>query len=81
MTDNEQIFPADFFCKLLGHRWRYKNYTNAIKMDGKKFLFTSARRCKRCDKYEYKYSSWVGKEFISPEDRKSFLTTPNSLQP
>jgi hypothetical protein len=59
---------SNILCHLLGHKWRYKDYTNAIRWDGKRYSFTMVRKCMRCDEHEYKYDYWVKKEKALPED-------------
>jgi hypothetical protein len=46
------------FCNLLGHRWRYKDYTNSIKPNGEKFEFSASRFCSRCREHGYLYDEW-----------------------
>ena len=42
--------------------WLYKDLTNAIKANGEKYPYTAVRKCKRCNKHQYKYSDWVDEE-------------------
>lgn len=59
----------NIFCKLLGHKWRYKNYANIVKNDGDRYLFSASRKCKRCNVCQYKYDEWVEKQYLIPSDR------------
>ena len=45
-------------CKLFGHTWLYKDYTNWIKENGDHYDFKAARRCTRCKQNEYLYDTW-----------------------
>jgi hypothetical protein len=58
----------NIICHLLGHKWRYKDYTNAVKADGTKYQLSQVRKCMRCDEHEYKYDKWVKKEMAVSED-------------
>ncbi|MEO5571302.1 MAG: hypothetical protein ABIT08_05565 [Bacteroidia bacterium] len=42
--------------------WLYKDLTNAIREHGEKYPYTAVRKCRRCDKHEYKYAEWVDEE-------------------
>jgi hypothetical protein len=46
-------------CKIVGHNWKYKDYTSCINHKGEKYLFTDKRICRRCDKREYKIEKWL----------------------
>jgi hypothetical protein len=46
-------------CNLLGHSWRYKDYSNFMKANGEKYDFTIARHCTRCQKRSYFNGKWV----------------------
>lgn len=49
---------ANKICKTLGHRWRYKDYSNFMKPNGDKYDFTAARNCTRCSQHAYYYNTW-----------------------
>ncbi|MEP7169536.1 MAG: hypothetical protein ABI855_09230 [Bacteroidota bacterium] len=61
-------------CSITGHRWRYKDYTHAMKSDGSKYGFTSTRICKRCEKKQFKFTSkWVEEiRFLNQRFTESF---------
>ena len=40
-------------CNLVGHSWRYKDYSNWMKENGEKYDFKAARKCVFCNRYEY----------------------------
>lgn len=60
-----------FLCKLLGHRWKYKDYGYTVKSDGTKFKFSASRLCTRCDKKEYKFETWIDEKSV-PADEFNF---------
>ena len=45
-------------CKLLGHNWTYKDYTNWMKENGDDYDFKASRNCSRCNQNEYLYKEW-----------------------
>ena len=46
-------------CSVIGHSWRYKDYSNFIKPDGSQYDFTMARWCWRCHQRAYYKNNWV----------------------
>ena len=58
------------WCNLLGHSWRYLDYSNHIKENGDKYDFVASRNCKRCEQNEYFYNDWKA-ENKSPLDYES----------
>jgi hypothetical protein len=56
-------------CKLLGHKWQYKDYMYAIRATGEKYNYKAVRKCTRCGRKEFKYSTWVDEKFVAPEER------------
>lgn len=58
----------NIICHLLGHKWKYKDYTNAVKWDGGKYTLSKVRKCMRCDEHEFKYDTWVKRDQALPED-------------
>ena len=58
MPKNIFLHPLKFLCIFIGHKWRYKNYSNVLKADGTKHNYTSVRKCFRCMKRQYLYSEW-----------------------
>jgi hypothetical protein len=62
------FMTTNILCHLIGHKWRYKDYTNSLRWDGKRYSFTSLRKCIRCEEHEYKYDNWVKKEKALPDD-------------
>ena len=61
----------NIFCGLLGHKWRYKDYTNAFRENGVPYPYTDTRKCVRCEKKQYKFASWVD-EKLAPNDRPEY---------
>ncbi len=55
-------------CKMMGHNWRYKDYSNWIKENGDKYDFKASRNCIRCNQNEYLYSEWQTADQKSPHD-------------
>ena len=55
---------SNFWCKLLGHKWVYKDFSNAVNEKGSKIGYTKVRKCLRCEKHEYKYAQWLGEDLI-----------------
>ena len=39
-------------CKLIGHRWRFKDYNNAMTQNGGHYDYKRSRKCQRCHKRE-----------------------------
>jgi len=58
----------NIICKLTGHDWRYKDYTNWMKENGDNYDFKASRFCSRCNQIEYLYSVWVGSDQKLPHD-------------
>ena len=56
--------PLALMCALLGHKWRYKDYSNILTDEGKKHEFTSVRKCFRCSKRQYFFSDWMDHKHI-----------------
>ena len=49
-------------CLLLGHRWRYKDYSNFMKPNGDPYDFSASRNCTRCNQHAYFYKTWKNEE-------------------
>ena len=45
-------------CNLMGHRWRYKDYSNFMKENGEQYDFAASRICTRCNQNAYFYKIW-----------------------
>lgn len=58
-------------CKLFGHSWKYRDFSKYIKSNGEKYIYTELRKCKRCNKQEYKYEDWVSEDLLKPDDRQN----------
>ena len=56
------------FCKLIGHNWRYKDYSNWMKDNGDKYEFKASRNCFLCNQTEYLYNEWQIAKQKSPLD-------------
>lgn len=51
-------------CKLLGHNWRYDDYSDCINEDGEEYGIDTYRKCSRCKQQEYFLLEWSNeKEF------------------
>lgn len=48
-----------FICKIVGHAWRYKDYSDWIMNNGEQYAFKASRKCIRCGQNEYFNSEWV----------------------
>ena len=46
------------FCKIVGHSWQYKDYSNWMKENGDHYDFKASRKCSTCDQYEYLSDKW-----------------------
>ena len=55
-------------CKLIGHSWRYKDYSNWIKDNGDRYDFKASRKCSRCAQKEYLFQDWEIANQNSPLD-------------
>ena len=62
-------------CKLLGHQWSYKDYSNYVKLNGEKYEFRASRNCKRCSENAYFYTTWK----IEPKSELDYETDYFSL--
>ena len=58
---------------LFGHKWLYKDYTYAIKSNGKPYNFKAVRKCARCETREYKYDEWKDEMYIDLKDREDIF--------
>ena len=59
-------------CKLVGHTWRYKDYSNWMKENGDCYDFTAVRKCSLCDQKEYlSDTKWLFQERMAMYDVKS----------
>ena len=56
---------------MVGHRWRYKDYSKWIKENGENYDFKASRNCTRCNQYEYLFKEWKIKSEKSPHDLES----------
>lgn len=59
---------ANLLCKLTGHKWMYKDYTNWMKENGDSYDFKASRNCTRCNQYEYLFKEWEIKKEKSHYD-------------
>ncbi len=59
-------------CNIVGHKWRYQDYSNWIKENGDPYDFKASRTCMRCRERAYFYDSWVpAREKMTKYDVKS----------
>ena len=59
-------------CKLFGHKWRYRDYSNHIKSDGGKYDFLAARSCMRCGQFAYYQKSWRNSNRLSQDYESNY---------
>ena len=45
-------------CKVVGHNWYYKDYSNWMKENGDNYDFKAARKCTICGQHEYLIDGW-----------------------
>jgi hypothetical protein len=55
-------------CKLIGHSWRYKDYSYWMSESGDEYPFKASRNCSRCNQHEYLYREWEIRSGKSPHD-------------
>jgi hypothetical protein len=72
-------YAATKACNVIGHSWRYKDYSNFIKPNGEKYDFTVARWCSRCHKRSYYNGKWLDSnksklDFVSDAMSVRFFT-------
>jgi hypothetical protein len=65
-------------CRIFGHNWRYKDYSNWIKENGDDYDFKAVRSCTRCHQREYLYKEWQIHEQESPYDVARYYKSPKS---
>jgi hypothetical protein len=59
-------------CRLFRHAWVYKDLTNSIKLNGERYSLSAIRKCKRCEKHQYKYTEWVDDATNKDKDEMVF---------
>ncbi|MEO8151057.1 MAG: hypothetical protein ABI723_25715 [Bacteroidia bacterium] len=52
----------NIICKVIGHTWKYRDYSEWILDNGKPYPFLVARKCTFCSRHEYYYTGWVHAE-------------------
>ena len=57
-----------FICKIIGHKWRNKDYTFWIKENGDQYPFKASRKCSCCKEYQYLDKEWKTAIRKSPYD-------------
>ena len=75
-TSSNQLNPIihktlNSICKLIGHNWRYKEYSNWMIDKGDKYEFTVSRNCFLCNQIEYFSNEWKIAKLKSPLDVES----------
>ena len=55
---NLYSLAGNYVCRVLGHNWRYKDYSNWMKENGERYDFKATRKCNRCLQHEYLYDQW-----------------------
>lgn len=71
--------PKVYLCDKMGHRWRYKDYSNYIKSDGDKYEFVASRNCTVCDQYAYYNKGWENREKSSYDFENHNFYTDNVI--
>ncbi len=68
-----------WICDLVGHRWRYKDYSNYMKANGDPYDFQASRNCIRCGQYAYFHESWkIGDKSIH-DNESDFRSSPEII--
>jgi len=70
-VETAQHKKVSIFCRLLGHHWRYKDYTNWINEKGDTYDFKASRKCTRCNQHEYLNQEWKPSHEKLPRDVQS----------
>lgn len=68
MAENNIDKSTNILCKIIGHNWRYKDYSNWIKNCGDVYPFKASRNCSRCHQNQYFYDKWTIENQKSPFD-------------
>ena len=58
----------NILCRIVGHSWRYKDYSNWMSKNGGRYNFKASRNCTRCNQYEYLDENWESKSEKSVHD-------------
>jgi hypothetical protein len=61
-------------CRLFGHSWRYKDLSNYMKANGERYSCYTVRKCKWCEKHQYKYAEWVDEEIVLKQDKEGMAS-------
>ena len=48
----------NIICRIAGHSWRYKDYSNWMNENGGSYDFKASRNCIRCNEHGYLYKEW-----------------------
>lgn len=68
MTEINMEKTISILCKLIGHNWSYKDYSNWMKSNGDDYPFKASRYCSRCKQNQYLYKAWQAENQKSPHD-------------
>jgi hypothetical protein len=49
-----------------------KNLSNSIKLNEERYSLSAIRKCKRCEKHQYKYTEWVDDVLKKDKDEAVF---------
>jgi hypothetical protein len=63
------------YCKLFGHDWRFKNYSNSFNYKLKPYDYLKSKRCKRCGHREVLTFSGEWKIMEAEKDENLILAT------
>jgi hypothetical protein len=81
VSEISELKKVNLFCRLLGHHWRYKDYSNWINEKGDSYDFKASRSCTRCSSHEYFHDKWEASNEKSPRDMQSDDQSTNRLFP
>lgn len=54
-------------CRLLGHNWRYDDYSDCMNEDGEEYGFKTYRKCLRCNQHEFFLPDGFNEKDASPQ--------------
>ena len=69
----------NILCKIVGHTWNYKDYSNWIKENGDNYDFKASRNCIICDQNEYLFEDWKSQDKKSPYDVERNINSTRKL--
>ena len=64
---------------MVGHSWRYRDYSSWMNENGDSYDFKASRNCNRCNQYGYLYKEWEIKAEKSPYDLERITNSTKQL--